>query len=68
MKTLEELPPLSRLAVEVSTCAPLKSPRFERRSAYIPWRVVKAIRAQLEAEGYDWRAAATQYRKARGYR
>lgn len=54
---------LARLAGEVSAAAP---DRFGKhtRSAKVPVRIIKAIRAELERAGIDWRAACATYRAA----
>lgn len=48
---------LERLAAEVSAVAPIER-NPNNRAAYIDWRIVNAIRAELEARGFDWRAVA----------
>jgi hypothetical protein len=62
---------MEALAVEVSRCAPLQNPPADRvsgRSAYIPWRLVIAIREELEQKGVDWRSAVKARRKLIGYK
>jgi hypothetical protein len=46
---------LAGLALEVAAVAPLNAGR-DGTSAYIPWRTINLIRAELEELGVDWRA------------
>lgn len=51
---------LARLATEVAITAPARRNKYAR-DARIPWRVVEAIRAELEAAGVDWSAMRDRY-------
>lgn len=44
---------LLRLTLSVATAPPVKQP--ESTNTYVPWRVINALRAELERLGIDWK-------------
>jgi hypothetical protein len=48
-----KLDALLRLTLSVATAPPVKQP--ESTNAYVPWRIINALRAELELLGIDWK-------------
>lgn len=51
-------------ALTVALQAPLRQGKYTY-AAGVPWRTVHALRAELEANGIDWRAVHPQSKKQR---
>jgi hypothetical protein len=56
MPRLEELSQLERIALRLALEAPLRPTRDGYGRAYIPWRSIIELRAELERLGFDWKA------------
>lgn len=51
---------LARLAMEVAITVPAHR-ESHTQSAKVPWRVIEAIRRELDEQGVDWLAARRRY-------
>jgi hypothetical protein len=52
---------LEKLAAEIAIIPPIRK-NEAATSAYIPWEVIEALRAELAASGFDWRAGHKRYK------
>jgi hypothetical protein len=53
---------LTKLATMVAIEAPMRR-KYPAYFALITWQTVESIRAELERQGFDWRAARKEYER-----